>query len=65
MGHAMTVITRSGRGGSAPTSSEKWVVDNDQMIHEEEFPKNDIQIHDKVRIYIEEDVVETQEEVLI
>ncbi|XP_070041188.1 uncharacterized protein [Nicotiana tomentosiformis] len=33
-GHAMAVITRSGRGWNAPTSSEKQLVDDDQTQEE-------------------------------
>nr|XP_009767756.1 PREDICTED: uncharacterized protein LOC104218869 [Nicotiana sylvestris] len=35
-GHAMAVTTRSGRGGNAPTSSQRQLVDDDQVVQEEE-----------------------------
>ncbi|XP_070039378.1 uncharacterized protein [Nicotiana tomentosiformis] len=65
MGHAMEVITRtrSGRGGNAPTSRERRLVDDDQVVQEEEIPNSVVQVNDEVRIDIDDSVEETQEEV--
>ncbi|XP_070057485.1 uncharacterized protein [Nicotiana tomentosiformis] len=60
--HAMATITRSGRRGNAPTSNEKQLVDDDQVIREEEIPIN-LQVHVEVRIDIYENVEETQYDV--
>ncbi|XP_070004491.1 uncharacterized protein [Nicotiana sylvestris] len=62
-GHAMTVTTRSGKGGEATTSSQKKVVDDEQLVQEYEMPSNEVQANDEVRIDIEDNVEETQEEV--
>ncbi|XP_070045822.1 uncharacterized protein [Nicotiana tomentosiformis] len=61
-GHVMVVITRSGRGGNAPTSKERRLVDDDQMMQEEETPNNVVQANEEVRIDIDDSVKETQEE---
>ncbi|XP_019225549.1 PREDICTED: uncharacterized protein LOC109207121 [Nicotiana attenuata] len=61
-GHAMAVITRSGRGGNAPTLNERRLVDDDQVIQEEEIPNNDVQVSDVVWIDIDDSVKENQEE---
>ncbi|XP_070041036.1 uncharacterized protein [Nicotiana tomentosiformis] len=63
MGHAMAVITRNRRGVNAPTSNEKQLVDDNQVIQEEEIPQNDVQVHDDIRIDIDNSVEETREEV--
>ncbi|XP_070036604.1 uncharacterized protein [Nicotiana tomentosiformis] len=39
-GHAMAVITRSGRGGNVPTSSGRQLIDDDQVMQEEEIPEH-------------------------
>ncbi|XP_070050007.1 uncharacterized protein [Nicotiana tomentosiformis] len=62
-GHAMDVITRSGRSGNAPTSSERRLVDDDRVMQEEEIPNNVVQANEEVRIDIDDSVEETQEEV--
>ncbi|XP_070034594.1 uncharacterized protein [Nicotiana tomentosiformis] len=62
-GHAMAVITRSGRGGNAPTSSERRLVDDDQVVQSEKIPNNVIQVNDEFWINIDDTVEETQEEV--
>ncbi|XP_070007776.1 uncharacterized protein [Nicotiana sylvestris] len=62
-GHAMTVTTRSRKGGDATTSSQKKIVDDEQLVQEDEMPSNEVQANDEVRIYIDENVEETHEEV--
>ncbi|XP_070022801.1 uncharacterized protein [Nicotiana sylvestris] len=57
----MEVITRSGRGGNAPTSCERRLVADDQVIKEEEIPNNVVQGNEEVRIYIDDSVKEIQE----
>lgn len=39
-GRAMAVTTRSERGGNAPTSSQRQLVDDEQKVQEEEVPNN-------------------------
>ncbi|XP_019259413.1 PREDICTED: uncharacterized protein LOC109237547 [Nicotiana attenuata] len=63
MGHAIAVITRSGRDGNVPTSSGRRLVDDDQVMQEEEISNNVVQPNEKVRIHIDDSVEETQEEV--
>ncbi|XP_070026342.1 uncharacterized protein [Nicotiana sylvestris] len=63
MGHAMTIITRSGKGGNAPTSSQRELVDDEQLTQEDETPNNMVQANDEVRIDIDDSVEKTQEEV--
>ncbi|XP_070041190.1 uncharacterized protein [Nicotiana tomentosiformis] len=62
-GHAMAVTTRSGRGGNAPTSSQRQFVDVELVVEEEEISTNVEQENDKVRIDIDDMVEETQEDV--
>ncbi|XP_070005671.1 uncharacterized protein [Nicotiana sylvestris] len=62
-GHAMAVITRSGKGGNEPTSSKRQLVDEEQVVKEEEILNNVEQSNDDVRIDIEDSMEETQEEV--
>ncbi|XP_070050021.1 uncharacterized protein [Nicotiana tomentosiformis] len=59
----MAVTTRSGRGGDTPTSSQRKLVDDKQVVEEEEIPNNVVQANDEVRIDIDDNVGETQEEV--
>ncbi|XP_070057321.1 uncharacterized protein [Nicotiana tomentosiformis] len=61
--HAMTITTRSGRGGNAPTSSQTQLVDDEKVVEEEEIPNNIVQENDKVRIDIDDMMEETQEDV--
>nr|XP_009778524.1 PREDICTED: uncharacterized protein LOC104227866 [Nicotiana sylvestris] len=61
-GHVMAVTTKSGRGGNVHTSSQKQLVDDDQVVQEEEVLSNVVQSNDKVQIYIDDNVEETQEE---
>ncbi|XP_070039128.1 uncharacterized protein [Nicotiana tomentosiformis] len=63
MGHAMVVTTRSGKGENTPTSSQKQLMDDEQVVLEEEIPSNVIQSNDEVHIDIDDNVEETQEEV--
>ncbi|XP_070007485.1 uncharacterized protein [Nicotiana sylvestris] len=62
-GHAMAVTTRSGKGGNAPTSSQRKLVDDEQVVKEDETPTNVVQANDEVQIDIDDNVEETQEEV--
>ncbi|XP_070010354.1 uncharacterized protein [Nicotiana sylvestris] len=62
-GHAMAIITRSGRGGNAPTSSGRRLVDDDQVMQEEEISNNIVQPNEEVWIDIDDSVEETQEKV--
>ncbi|XP_070047226.1 uncharacterized protein [Nicotiana tomentosiformis] len=62
MGHAMAVTTRSGKGGDATTSSQRKIVD-DEVIQEDEIPNNVVKANDEVRIDIDDNMEETQEEV--
>ncbi|XP_070002250.1 uncharacterized protein [Nicotiana sylvestris] len=62
-GHAMAVTTRSGKGGDAPTSSQRQLVDEEQVAQEEKIPNNGEQANDEVQINIDDSVEETQEEV--
>ncbi|XP_070021854.1 uncharacterized protein [Nicotiana sylvestris] len=62
-GHAMDVTTRSIKGGSAPTSIQRKLVDEEQVVQEEEILNNVEQSNDEVRIDIEYNVEETQAEV--
>ncbi|XP_070039583.1 uncharacterized protein [Nicotiana tomentosiformis] len=58
----MAVITRSGRGWNAPTSSGRKLVDDDQVMQEEEIPNNVVQPNNEVWIDIDDSLEETQEE---
>ncbi|XP_070025483.1 uncharacterized protein [Nicotiana sylvestris] len=58
----MAITTRSGKGGNAPTSSQRNV-DDGQVVQEDETPNNVVQANDEVRIDIDDNVEETQEEV--
>ncbi|XP_019260016.1 PREDICTED: uncharacterized protein LOC109238045 [Nicotiana attenuata] len=59
----MAVTTRCGKGGNAPTSSQRQLVDEEQVMQEKEIPNNDEESNDKVEIDINHSVEETQEEV--
>ncbi|XP_070057804.1 uncharacterized protein [Nicotiana tomentosiformis] len=61
-GHAMAFTKRIERGGNAPTSSQKQLVDDEQVVQEEEVSNNVMQSNDKVRIDIDDNVEETQED---
>ncbi|XP_075088017.1 uncharacterized protein LOC107821678 isoform X1 [Nicotiana tabacum] len=60
-GHAIDVTTRSGRGGNAPTLSQKKLVDDEQVVQEEEVPNNVVQSNDEVQIDIGDSVKKIQE----
>ncbi|XP_070017194.1 uncharacterized protein [Nicotiana sylvestris] len=62
-GHAMAIATRSGKGRDVPASSQRKLVDDEQMVQEDEIPNNVVQANDEVRIDIDDNVDETQEEV--
>ncbi|XP_070022152.1 uncharacterized protein [Nicotiana sylvestris] len=59
----MAVMIRKGKGGNAPTSSQRKLVDDEQVVQEDETPNNVVQANDEVRIDIDDNVDETQEEV--
>ncbi|XP_070015283.1 uncharacterized protein [Nicotiana sylvestris] len=63
MGHVVVVTTRSGKGGEATTSSQEKIVDDEQLVQEDEMPSNEVQVNNEVRIDIEDNVEEIQEEV--
>ncbi|XP_070005215.1 uncharacterized protein [Nicotiana sylvestris] len=62
-GHGMAVTTRSGKGGDAPTPSQRKLVDDEQVVQEDKTPNNMVQANDEVRIDIDDNVEEDQEEV--
>ncbi|XP_070031832.1 uncharacterized protein [Nicotiana tomentosiformis] len=62
-GHAMAVTTRSGRGGVTSTSNPRKIVNDDVVVQEEDEPRNDENVNDEVRIDIDENVEETQDDV--
>ncbi|XP_070045206.1 uncharacterized protein [Nicotiana tomentosiformis] len=61
-GHAMAMTTRSGKGGDATTSNQRRIVDDDVVVQEDKIPSNVVEANDEVRIDIDENVEETQEE---
>ncbi|XP_070032883.1 uncharacterized protein [Nicotiana tomentosiformis] len=63
MGHATAVTTRSGKGGDAPTSSQRKIVDDEKVVQEDDIPNNVVQANDEVRIDIDDNVKDIQEEV--
>ncbi|XP_070004190.1 uncharacterized protein [Nicotiana sylvestris] len=68
MGHAMAVMTRSGRGGVASTSNPRKIVSDDVLVQDDDAPSNKLQvndenINDEVRIDIDDNVEETQNDV--
>ncbi|XP_070054323.1 uncharacterized protein [Nicotiana tomentosiformis] len=62
-GHAMSVTTRSGRGGVASTSNPRKIVNDDVVVQEEDESRNDENVNEEVRIDIDENVEETQDDV--
>ncbi|XP_070045074.1 uncharacterized protein [Nicotiana tomentosiformis] len=62
-GHAMAVTARSGRGRVASTSNPRKIVNDDVVVQEEDEPRNYENVHDEVRIDIDENVDETQDDV--
>ncbi|XP_070036424.1 uncharacterized protein [Nicotiana tomentosiformis] len=59
----MAVTTRSGRGGVASTSNPRKIVNDDVLVQEENEPRNDENVNDEVRIDIDKNVEETQDDV--
>ncbi|XP_070050051.1 uncharacterized protein [Nicotiana tomentosiformis] len=59
----MVVTTRSGRGGVASTSNPRKIVNDDVVMQEEDETINDENVNDEVRIDIDENVEETQDDV--
>ncbi|XP_070035715.1 uncharacterized protein [Nicotiana tomentosiformis] len=59
----MAVTTRSGKGGEATNSNQRRIVDDDAVIQEDEISSNVVQANEEVRIDIDENMEETQEEV--
>ncbi|XP_070048800.1 uncharacterized protein [Nicotiana tomentosiformis] len=62
MGHAMEVTKRSGRGGVASTSNPRKIMNDDVVVQEEDEPGNDENVNDEVRIDIDGNVEETQDD---
>ncbi|XP_070004360.1 uncharacterized protein [Nicotiana sylvestris] len=62
-GHVMTVSTRSGKVGNAITSSQRKLMDDENVVQEDKIPNNEVQSNEEVRIDIDDNVEETQEEV--
>ncbi|XP_070004307.1 uncharacterized protein [Nicotiana sylvestris] len=62
-GYAIVVTTRSGKGGDTTTPSQKKLVDDEQVVQEDEILENKVQENDEVRIDIDDNMGETQEEV--
>ncbi|XP_070057861.1 uncharacterized protein [Nicotiana tomentosiformis] len=62
--HAMAVTTRSGRGGDASTSNPRKIVNDDLVVQEDdEIQANDEKVNYEVRIDIDDNVEETQNDV--
>ncbi|XP_070025879.1 uncharacterized protein [Nicotiana sylvestris] len=59
----MTITTRNSKCGEATTSSQKKIVDDEQLVQEDEISENEVQENGKVRIDIDDTVEETHEEV--
>ncbi|XP_070010597.1 uncharacterized protein [Nicotiana sylvestris] len=62
-GYTMAITTRSGKGWDAPTSSQRKLVDDEQVVQEDESPNNMVQANDEVHIDIGDNVEDTQEDV--
>nr|XP_009795559.1 PREDICTED: uncharacterized protein LOC104242233 [Nicotiana sylvestris] len=62
-GHAMAVTTRIGKGRDVTTSSQKKIVDDEQLVQEDEMSSNKLQVNDEVRTDIYDNVEETKVEV--
>ncbi|XP_070010956.1 uncharacterized protein [Nicotiana sylvestris] len=67
-GHAMAVTTRSGRGGVVSTSNPRKVVSDDVLVQDDDEPSNHLQVNienmnDEVRVDIDDNVDETQNDV--
>ncbi|XP_070032907.1 uncharacterized protein [Nicotiana tomentosiformis] len=60
----MAVTTRSGRGGVASTSNPRKIMNDDVVMQEaDEIQANDENVNDEVRIDIDDNVEETQNDV--
>ncbi|XP_070049630.1 uncharacterized protein [Nicotiana tomentosiformis] len=62
-GHAIAVTTRSGKGGDTPTSNQRKLVDDEQVVQEDEIPDNVVKANEEARIDIDDNEEEAQEEV--
>ncbi|XP_070003291.1 uncharacterized protein [Nicotiana sylvestris] len=67
-GHAMLMITRSGRGGDVNTSKQKEIVSDEIQVQDDDVPLVDEQVreenvNEEVRIDVHDDEVETQDNV--
>ncbi|XP_070057840.1 uncharacterized protein [Nicotiana tomentosiformis] len=62
-GHAMVVTTRSGKGRDTPTSNQRKLVDDEQVVQEDEIPDNVVKANKEVRNDIDDNEEEAQEEV--
>ncbi|XP_070028867.1 uncharacterized protein [Nicotiana sylvestris] len=63
IGHAMAITTRSGKGGNAPTSSQRKLIDDEQVVQGDEAPNNVVQANNEMQIDIDNNVEKTQEKV--
>ncbi|XP_070037124.1 uncharacterized protein [Nicotiana tomentosiformis] len=62
--HAMAATTRSGRGGDASTSNPKKIVSDDVVLQEDdEIQLNDDNMNNEVRIDVDDNMEETQNDV--
>ncbi|XP_070047250.1 uncharacterized protein [Nicotiana tomentosiformis] len=61
--HATAVTTRSGRGGVASNSNLRKIMNDDVVVQEEDEPRNYENVNDEVRIDIDKNVEETQDDV--
>ncbi|XP_070009737.1 uncharacterized protein [Nicotiana sylvestris] len=59
----MAVTTRIGKGRDVTTSSQKKIVDDEQLVQEDEMSSNKLQVNDEVRTDIYDNVEETKVEV--
>ncbi|XP_070014427.1 uncharacterized protein [Nicotiana sylvestris] len=57
------VIATSGKCGVATTSSQQKIMDEEQLVQDDEMPRNEVQANNEVRLDIENNVEETQNEV--
>ncbi|XP_070014786.1 uncharacterized protein [Nicotiana sylvestris] len=67
-GHAIAVTTRSGRGGVDSTSNPRKIVSDEVLVQYDDEPSNDMQVNDEnmndeVRIDIDDNMEETQNDV--
>ncbi|XP_070031886.1 uncharacterized protein [Nicotiana tomentosiformis] len=59
----MAITTRSGKGRDAPTSNQRKLVDDEQVVQEDEIPENVVKANEEGWIDIDDNVEEAQEEV--